>query len=573
MRKTITHLRSVLVLIIVSVMMIVLYTSCSIIPTAETSIISSTYTSTEVYTPTVPFMPPATNTPSGFYYYVSNSGDDTNPGTMAQPFRTIQKGVDKLTAGDTLYVRGGTYNESVILRNSGTANKQIGLEAYPGENPILNGGSNLALLGDGGIQYWKIEGLTIQSKTRHTVQLGWWGETETENLDVKNNRIFGSLVVKGSYNDLEANDISGIYLDGTKYGTYAEQGNGDAGLMDIDGSNHNTYRSNNIHDFSNSNARGIWSQGYTHDDLFESNTITNIVPIDGYGQSIDVDGAATVEWNQVVRGNRIIGTNYVGIEIENTFNSVLEKNIIQNTGASGIIDINYDSDIGCSAIGAKGNPYGDSNNNGTCKDELTNNIIRQNLIITSFGWAGGYGGITNWGARGVKILGNTIYSVKGTANAGINYQAPANDSDQAVVKDNLIASPDGLAICSLDGFTIFSEDDHNLLYNGNGSMVYAIGSSCKGVNNLSSYQITFNKGIGSLQANPLFVNSINNDFHLRAESPAIDHGIDIGSTSDLDGVVIPEGAGYDIGAYEFPSTPQTFSTPAPTTSAKSPSTP
>ena len=51
--------------------------------------------------------------------------------------------------------------------------------------------------------------------------------------------------------------------------------------MDIDGSNHNTYRSNNIHDFSNINARGIWSQGFTHDDLIESNTITNIVPIDG----------------------------------------------------------------------------------------------------------------------------------------------------------------------------------------------------------------------------------------------------------------------------------------------------
>ena len=259
MRKTITHIRLVQVSIIVVCMMIVLQTSCSIFPPAKTSLISPTNTSTEVHTPIEPYAPSATNTPYGVYYYVSTSGNDANPGTIAQPFRTIQRGVDKLTAGDTLFIRGGTYYELAILRNSGTAKRQISLMAYPGENPIINGGDSTALLGDGGIQYWNIQGLTIQSKTRHTVQLGWWGEPETSNLEVKNNRIFGSLVLKGSYNDVEANDISGIYLDGSKYGTFAEQGDGDAGLMDIDGSNHNTYRSNNIHDFSNINARGIWS--------------------------------------------------------------------------------------------------------------------------------------------------------------------------------------------------------------------------------------------------------------------------------------------------------------------------
>ena len=142
-----------------------------------------------------------------------------------------------------------------------------------------------------------------------------------------------------------------------------------------------------------------------------------------------------------------------------------------------------------------------------------------------------------------------------------------------MIKDNIIASADGQAICSLDGFSIFSEDDHNLLYNGNGSLVYATGSSCNGTNNLKSYQITFNKGVSSLQTNPLFMNSINNDFHLQADSPAIAHGIDIGSTTDIDGAVIPGGAGCDIGAYKFHSDPQTISTPALTTAVPSTTTP
>src|SRR5215217_7462682 len=43
-------------------------------------------------------------------YYVATTGSDANPGSQSQPFRTIDKGVSMLHAGDTLYIRGGTYN-------------------------------------------------------------------------------------------------------------------------------------------------------------------------------------------------------------------------------------------------------------------------------------------------------------------------------------------------------------------------------------------------------------------------------------------------------------------------------
>ena len=46
-------------------------------------------------------------------YYVTTTGKDTNPGTQAQPFHTIRQGLRVLTAGDTLYLRGGTYAESI----------------------------------------------------------------------------------------------------------------------------------------------------------------------------------------------------------------------------------------------------------------------------------------------------------------------------------------------------------------------------------------------------------------------------------------------------------------------------
>src|SRR5262245_21651816 len=47
-------------------------------------------------------------------YYVAITGSDANPGSQSQPFRTIGKGVSVLAAGDTLYLREGTYTNQHV---------------------------------------------------------------------------------------------------------------------------------------------------------------------------------------------------------------------------------------------------------------------------------------------------------------------------------------------------------------------------------------------------------------------------------------------------------------------------
>jgi hypothetical protein len=50
----------------------------------------------------------------------------------------------------------------------------------------------------------------------------------------------------------------------------------------------------------------------------------------------------------------------------------------------------------------------------------------------------------------------------------------------------------------------------------------------------------------------LFVDIGADDYHLDADSPAVDAGVSLADvTEDLDGQARPAGAGYDIGAYEF----------------------
>lgn len=54
----------------------------------------------------------------------------------------------------------------------------------------------------------------------------------------------------------------------------------------------------------------------------------------------------------------------------------------------------------------------------------------------------------------------------------------------------------------------------------------------------------------AVTADPQFISNFT-DFHLQLGSPAIDAGTDVRFALDLDGVIRPQGAAYDIGAYEF----------------------
>jgi hypothetical protein len=74
--------------------------------------------------------------------FVSTTGADSNEGTMAAPFRTLQKAVADLKPGDVCTLRGGRYRESVQIEGvKGTAEKPIVVRSFPGERAIFDGTS------------------------------------------------------------------------------------------------------------------------------------------------------------------------------------------------------------------------------------------------------------------------------------------------------------------------------------------------------------------------------------------------------------------------------------------------
>ena len=58
---------------------------------------------------------------TGSSYYVATTGNDSNPGTSALPWLTIQKAANTVKAGDTVIVRPGTYTGQVTVANSGSS--------------------------------------------------------------------------------------------------------------------------------------------------------------------------------------------------------------------------------------------------------------------------------------------------------------------------------------------------------------------------------------------------------------------------------------------------------------------
>lgn len=90
--------------------------------------------------------------------YVSPDGRDDGRGTESAPWRTLAHALERVYAGQVLYVRGGDYREDLrsIVLHEGRPDDRILVQAYPGERPVVHG---LVWLRQP--SYWTIDGLNV----------------------------------------------------------------------------------------------------------------------------------------------------------------------------------------------------------------------------------------------------------------------------------------------------------------------------------------------------------------------------------------------------------------------------
>ena len=125
--------------------------------------------------PDLPLPPPTGcgNTGAGVCYHVATTGDDANPGTAAQPFRTIQHAADIVNPGDGVLVEDGVYTGGtnvVVIGRSGTAANRIVFRAVHRWQAVLDGQSGTSttgILASAGFLW--IEGFEIRNTSRYGI--------------------------------------------------------------------------------------------------------------------------------------------------------------------------------------------------------------------------------------------------------------------------------------------------------------------------------------------------------------------------------------------------------------------
>lgn len=133
-------------------------------------------------------------------YCVSPQGDDTHSGLKSDAggaLRTIQAGVDKLRAGDTLLIRGGVYRETVTFPRSGTVARPITVKPYQAEKVTISGCD-------------PVSGWTV-----HDAAKGIWKAPMPWTLGLGRNQAFanGQILIEARYPNKPAPGL-GMYVSG-----------------------------------------------------------------------------------------------------------------------------------------------------------------------------------------------------------------------------------------------------------------------------------------------------------------------------------------------------------------------
>jgi Right handed beta helix region/Protein of unknown function (DUF1565) len=218
-------------------------------------------------------LPAALPPSAGTTFHVATSGSDANPGTATHPWRTIQKALSTLAAGQRALVRAGTYAENLHMSRAGSPFAPITVEAYPGERPVLTtGGSHPLEVAKSGA-YFRFRGFVIEKAPGNS----------GGNVDIYGHHI------ELSNNEIRLSQDQGVYTD--------------------EESHHAQILGNSIHHNGQGvihQSHGIYLQGNDH--LVASNLIHDHVK--GFGIQVYDKGSRAI-----VTGNTITGAGHSGIVV------------------------------------------------------------------------------------------------------------------------------------------------------------------------------------------------------------------------------------------------------------------
>lgn len=465
---------------------------------------------------------------SGTTYFVGPGGSDSAAGTAAAPWATLAHAVSTLVPGDTLYLQDGVFTEPLTLAVSGTAEAPILVAGDPAGGTATIDGAGLALEEDGlvsvvGASHVTLCSLTVRNSPGHGVSI----QDDDEGVRPVGVAAIGLQVLDSDDAAIYVEDASDVVLEG------------------------------NVTRESVTSGIGVW---YSERVAVRGNTVVNARNDDerGHEEWISIAGVCDFE----VSGNELYMDDpdfggHTGIDAkESSCRGSIHHNYIHDfpgyggqiyldaweAGENGTGTLSW-IDVHSNRLETAGGITVGSEQGGIVENvRIFNNVVfrpwSSGIALSDTGVGEGGDGPR----RKIQIFNNTIFGSRNHGTSAI-YLLSTNVAEIVIRNNLVVADPERVvgritagSRAVLPALTV----DHNLVLGPT-----ECSDDYPGCVEVSTRE-------GNLEADPLLVDGPNGDLHLRAGSPAIDQGAAIaGLAADFDGTSRPQGAGFDIGAFEY----------------------
>lgn len=254
--------------------------------------------------------------------FVTEKGNDKNPGTQEAPWKSLQKGINNLNPGETLWVGDGTYTEHTngsahYIINNPNASDWKRIKAIPGTNPkiVATKTSGVEIAGN----YVEFSGFTIEGRGFTMHDYG-----------------YGIVAKDGHHFILNGNKISGMPnggIAGAKGSHYHIEGNevfDNAWYNDDGGSGISLWRLTNLTDHGDFSNKILKNTAYRNENFLPCNCVDGRGITDGNGIIIDQSNHGGYKGRTLIEGNVVQNNGGRGINVHDSSNVTVQANVATN---------------------------------------------------------------------------------------------------------------------------------------------------------------------------------------------------------------------------------------------------